>query len=74
MLLENRGELTGAEAAYRRADDRGDAVGAFKLGEVLENRKDLAGAEAAYARAAERGESYVADLAKAALNLLRSGS
>jgi TPR repeat protein len=72
MLLEKRGDLTGSEAAYRRGDDRGDAVGAFKLGEILERRNDLAGARAAYERAAERGKSYVADLANAALNLLRS--
>lgn len=73
MLLEHRGELDRAEAAYRRADGRGDAVGAFRLGALLEKRNDLSGAEAAYARAAEHGQSYVAELADAALKLLRSG-
>ena len=72
MLLEHRGDLSGAEAAYRRADRRGDAVGAFELGALLEKRQDLLGAEAAYARAAERGGDHVADLARAALSLLRT--
>jgi TPR repeat protein len=72
MLLENRSDLTAAEAAYLRADERGDATGAFKLGAMLEQRDDFRGAEAAYSRAADRGQGYVADLANAALSLLRS--
>ena len=57
MLLEQRGDLDGAEAAYRRADARGDATGAFNLGGLLAERGDLAGAEAAYRRADERGDA-----------------
>ena len=72
MLLEHRGDLAEAEAAYRRADWRGDATGAFKLAAILEDRNDLEGAEAAYRRASERGDGYVADLAEAALTLLRA--
>ena len=71
MLLEQRSDLTGAEAAYRRADTRGDATGAFKLGALLEARNDLTGAEAAYRRAHERDRGYVADLALAAMKMLR---
>jgi hypothetical protein len=50
-----KGDVAGAEAAYRRADQRGDALGAFRLGLLREQRGDLAGAETAFARAAERG-------------------
>ncbi|MBV9947381.1 MAG: hypothetical protein JOZ69_11070 [Myxococcales bacterium] len=70
MLLELRGDIAGAEAAYRRADERGDPVGSFKLGGLLEERNDFAGAAAAYGRASERGQSYVADIAQAALTQL----
>lgn len=72
ILLEARGDLRGADAAFRRGDDRGDAAGAFKVGALLEKGDDIPGAEAAYARATERGQGYVAELAHAALTLLRS--
>jgi TPR repeat protein len=49
--------VVGAEAAFRRADERGDADGAFKLGLLFEGRGDLVGAEAAFRRAEERGHS-----------------
>jgi TPR repeat protein len=62
--------MAGAEAAYRRADQRGDATGAFNLGSLLE-RHDPAAAEAAYRRAAERGHPELADMAQAALSHLR---
>jgi hypothetical protein len=55
VLLERRGDLEGAEAAYRRADERGHATGACYLGVLLERRGDLEGAEAAFRRADERG-------------------
>ena len=55
MLLEGHGDSAGAEAAYQRADRRGDASGSFNLGVLLEAREDLVGAEAAYRRADERG-------------------
>jgi tetratricopeptide (TPR) repeat protein len=57
MLLEQRGDHQGAEAAYRRADERGDGVAAANLGVLLEERGDLAGAEAAYRRADERDDA-----------------
>src|SRR5437763_270189 len=55
VLLERRGDEAGAEAAYRRADERGHAGGAFMLGVLLERRGDDAGAEAAMRRADARG-------------------
>jgi tetratricopeptide (TPR) repeat protein len=55
VLAEERGDLEGAEAAYRRADERGHADAAFALGVLLQQRGDLEGAEAAYRRADERG-------------------
>jgi peptidoglycan hydrolase-like protein with peptidoglycan-binding domain/tetratricopeptide (TPR) repeat protein len=54
-LLEGRGHLAGAEAAYRRADQLGHAAGACQLGVLLDEQGDLAGAEAAYRRADDRG-------------------
>jgi TPR repeat protein len=74
MLLEARGELSAAEAAYRRADQRGDAAGALNLGGMLAERHDFARAEAAYRRAAERGDLEVADMANAALSHLRQAA
>lgn len=56
-LLAGGGELVGAEAAYRHADELGDAVAASNLGVVLEGRGDLEEAEAAYRRADERGDA-----------------
>jgi Flp pilus assembly protein TadD len=44
------------EVALRRADDRGDAKGAFNLGVLLHGRQDFAGAAAAYGRAEQRGD------------------
>ena len=55
-VLTTRSHLEGAEAAYRRADDRGDSQGAFNLGILLEERGELEGAEGAYRRADERGD------------------
>ena len=60
MLLEEQGDRIGAEAAYRRADQRGDANGAFNLGVLLEARENLAAAEDAYKRADERGHAAAA--------------
>ncbi len=57
LLCEEQDDLTGAEAAYRRADDAGHAAAASNLGVLLERRHDLAAAEEAYRRADERGEA-----------------
>ena len=46
-----RGDLVGAEAAYRR----GQASGALTLGALLEKKGDVAGAESAYRRADDLG-------------------
>jgi tetratricopeptide (TPR) repeat protein len=62
-MPEQQRDLANPEAAYRPADERGDANGAFNLAVLLEERGDLAGAEAAYHRADER------DHAAAAANL-----
>jgi tetratricopeptide (TPR) repeat protein len=60
-LLHARGDLEGAEAAYRRADQRGHAEAAFSLGSLLlTERGDLEGAEAAYRRADQRGHAEAA--------------
>ena len=57
VLLEEKKDLAGAEAAYRRADERGHAAAASNLGVLLEGKGDRADAEAAYRRADERGEA-----------------
>jgi tetratricopeptide (TPR) repeat protein len=59
VLLERQGAIDGALAAYRRADERGDASGAFNLGLLLARDGLLDGARAAYRRAAERGDPDV---------------
>jgi TPR repeat protein len=46
-----------AEAAFGRADARGDSGGAFNLGVFLAERDDVAGAEAAFRRADKRGHA-----------------
>jgi peptidoglycan hydrolase-like protein with peptidoglycan-binding domain len=60
---EQRGDMAGAQAAYRRADQAGHAAAASNLGVLLEQDGALREAEAAYRRADERGD------ATAALNL-----
>ena len=40
MLLERRGDEAGAEAAYRRADERGHAAAAAHLGALLERLRN----------------------------------
>jgi len=57
VLRAHIGDLSGAEAAYRRADERGSQRGAFNLGQLLRQRGDLPGAEVAYRRADERGSA-----------------
>ena len=51
------GDGTGALAAYRRADARGDARGSFNLGCLLAEHGDTAGAVAALRRADARGDA-----------------
>jgi Flp pilus assembly protein TadD len=53
--LEERGDLAGAEQAYRRADAAGSAEGASHLGCLLFERGDIEAARAALVRADERG-------------------
>jgi tetratricopeptide (TPR) repeat protein len=53
-VLDERGDEDGAEAAYRRGDERGDDDSAFNLGVLLRRRGDEDGAAAAYRRAEER--------------------
>ncbi len=57
VLLEEQGNVEGAEAAYRRADTLGHPAAASNLGVLLEQRGDRKGARAAYRRADERGEA-----------------
>ena len=57
MLLERRGEIERAKAAYRRADDGGDATGAFHLALLLEQSGQPEEAEAAYREALAQASS-----------------
>ena len=57
LLLEEQGDLAGAERAYRRADAAGHAGAACKLGAMFEARSEFTQAEAAFARADERGDA-----------------
>lgn len=52
VLLARRGDLEGAEAAYRRADERGNGAAAYNLGVLLDERGDTDWATAAFERAA----------------------
>lgn len=63
LLLEAKGDVVGAEAAYRRADSHGHAGAAANLGVLLEQRGLPFDAQAAYRRADERDDP------KGALNL-----
>jgi tetratricopeptide (TPR) repeat protein len=64
VVLHQRGDATGAMAAYERAEQRGDPDAAFNLGVLLYDAGDLDGAEAAWQRSAGRGH------VRAAANLL----
>jgi virulence factor Mce-like protein len=55
FVLERQGDLDGAAAAYRRADEAGHAGAAVNLGLLLERQGDIEGAEAALQRAVDRG-------------------
>lgn len=56
VLLEERGDLDGAEAAYERAVGRGDVAALGKLAILIDiHRDDPAAAEAAYRRADDAG-------------------
>ena len=55
-VLEEQGDLAGAEAGYRRADQLGHAAAACNLGVLRERRGDLQGAKGAYRRADQRGD------------------
>ncbi len=56
--LARAGDLEGAEAAYRRADEQGHGTAAAYAGVFSEAHGDLAGAHDAYARADERGDGF----------------
>jgi virulence factor Mce-like protein len=53
-----RGDLAGAEDAYRRADDDGHGTAAAYSGVFAEARGDVDEAEDAYRRADERGDGF----------------
>ena len=59
MLLRSRGDIDGAEAALRRAEERGNAEATIQLAFLLEDdRGDLAGAESALRRADGAGSAF----------------
>jgi tetratricopeptide (TPR) repeat protein len=70
ILLEQCGDLEGAEAAYRRADEHGLAAGAYNFGVLLEERGEVEGAMAAYRRAIQSGDPEPAARASEALERL----
>ena len=57
VLFESEGNLDEAEAAYRRADQRGHAAAACNLGALLEELGDRDGAKVAYLRADRRSDA-----------------
>ncbi len=57
---EGVGHLVSAENAHPRAEQRGDANGAFNLGALLEQQGDVANAMAAYRRADKLGHAAAA--------------
>lgn len=57
LRLEEGGDLTTAERAYRQADALGHAAAAVNLGILIEQRGDLEDAESCYERAGERGDA-----------------
>ena len=58
LVVIDHGDIESEEVSYRRADERGSADGAFRLGVLLYNKHaDTEGAEAAYRRADERGSA-----------------
>jgi peptidoglycan hydrolase-like protein with peptidoglycan-binding domain len=58
QMLEERGNLAEARAAYARADVAGHGPAASNLGRLLEQEGALAEAEAAYRRADQRGDAH----------------
>ena len=57
-----------AEAAYRRADERGHPGGSYNLGMLLAERGDLEGATVAWRRAADSPDQQVTTLVRGALS------
>jgi tetratricopeptide (TPR) repeat protein len=70
ILLEQYGDVEGAEAAYRRAYEQGLAAGAYHFGILLEERGDVQGAMAAYRSAVQSGDPDPAARAREALERL----
>ncbi|GLZ79515.1 hypothetical protein Afil01_43220 [Actinorhabdospora filicis] len=57
ILLQQRGDLDGAEKWYRRATETGHTDATFNLGILLEQRGDLDEAEKWYRRATDTGDT-----------------
>jgi tetratricopeptide (TPR) repeat protein len=55
-----RSDLAGAEAAWRRGDERGDGTAAYNLGVLLFERRELDQAEAAWRRGDKHGNGDAA--------------
>ena len=58
LVLEERGDQSGAIAAYRQADQLGHGLAACNLGALLAQGGEMAAAEASFRRAAERGDVH----------------
>jgi predicted negative regulator of RcsB-dependent stress response len=72
VLLQEQGDVTGAQVAYRQAIDSGHPDqaprAAINLGNLLAEQGDVAGARAAFQQAIDSGHS---DQASAALRALQ---
>jgi hypothetical protein len=71
-MLQHRGDLAGAEAAFRRGDAVGDQGATYELGCIFERRNDLTRAVDAYERASTSSDEELRTKATTALHSLRS--
>jgi tetratricopeptide (TPR) repeat protein len=70
ILLQARGDLAAAEAAYRRGAERGSHAAAYQLGILRKNQRDTPGAIAALEEAGQSDDKELASKAQRALDKL----
>ncbi|MEZ0284092.1 MAG: tetratricopeptide repeat protein, partial [Thermoleophilia bacterium] len=71
VLLVRRGDPDGAEAAFRRAYERGHAGGTYNLGRMLALRGDFAAAQRLLHQAAKSSDERVTALATETIDEIR---